>query len=89
MSKKIIFWMNKKNLSDKAIKELEKIFGEVSLHQLNDFKSHMTQALLFDTADIIAFQLGSLPPELEKDCLNKKHIIHEIDEHFDFTRWQL
>ncbi|MCK4592279.1 hypothetical protein KAT63_02435 [Candidatus Parcubacteria bacterium] len=89
MSKKSIFWMNKKNLSKKAIEELEKILGEVSLHQLNDFKSPLTQSVMFDSADIIAFQLGSLPSELQEECLKKTHIIHEVDKNFDFKKWQL
>ena len=89
MSKKIIFWMNKKSLSKKAIEELEKILGEVSLHQLNDFKNPLTQSAMFDSADIIAFQLGSLLPELQEECLKKTHIIYKTDENFDFEQWQL
>ncbi|MEA2097737.1 MAG: hypothetical protein U9P70_01530 [Patescibacteria group bacterium] len=89
MSKKSIFWMNKKNLSEEAIEELEKIFGEISLHQLSDLKNLLTQTVMFDLADIIAFQLGSLPPELQEECLKRTHITYEIDENFDFKRWQL
>ena len=89
MSKKSVFWMNKKNLSKKAIEELEKILGEISLHQLNDPESLLTQSAMFDLADVVAFQLGSLPSELQEECLKMTHIIYETDENSDFVRWQL
>jgi hypothetical protein len=90
MSKKKILWVKKTALSEKAIKELKKIYGEIELFQFNDFGEDMLAlAEKFNSVDVIAFQLGSLPPELERDCLNKAHIVHEIDEHFNFDRWSL
>lgn len=44
---------------------------------------------IFESVDVIAFQKGSLPSELERECLSKRHIIYEIDEHFHFTGWKL
>lgn len=90
MIKKKILWVNKTPLSEEAIKGLEKIYGEIELFQFKDFaEDALALAEKFESADVIAFQLGSLPPELERDCLNKTHIIHEIDEHFNFSRWKL
>lgn len=90
MSKRSVLWVKKKNLTEEAIKALKEALGEIELFQLNDLEGDiLSQAEKFVSVDIIAFQKGSLPPELESDCLSRPHIIHEIDENFNFTRWTL
>lgn len=89
MSKSIL-WVNKKDLSEKAIEGLKEILGEVKLFQLKDFEGDSLKlAERFISVDVIAFQKGSLPPELQEECLERKHIIYITDGGFNFARWEI
>ena len=89
MSKSVL-WVNKKRLSEKAIEGLREVLEEVELFQLKDFEGDILALVeKFSLVDVIAFQKGSLPPELQEECLRKPHVIHRIDGNFDFTRWEL
>ena len=90
MSKRSVLWVKRTNLSEEAVKALKEVLGEIELFQLKDFEEDLQlQSEKFSSVDIIAFQKGSLPPELEGECVRRPHIIHEIDSDFNFTRWTL
>ena len=90
VNKTRILWVNKEDLSKKAIDALEEILGEIELFQLGDLEENpLAIAEKFESVDIIAFQKSSLPPDLQESCLEKRHIIHRINGDFHFIRWEL
>ncbi len=84
---KSVFWVNFGNLSKEAVDALREIIPDVNLIQLNDVSQDEATSLLA-IADFLAFQKGSLPPELDQIIRNRRDVIeHETDFNSNFVEW--
>lgn len=89
MSKVSVLWMNSEDLSEKEIRGLKSTLGEIELYQMSNFrKDYLKLSRLFETVDVIALRLGCLSPELQNECLHKKHIIYGI-YNLEYSGWKL
>lgn len=83
-----VFWVKKDPLSKEAINELKKIVPDMELLQLSEIKNECEILVAMCNSEIMTYQKGSLPPDLEKIIRGRNKVLeHEIDSEFNFTKW--